>query len=78
MRCDCCQRNLNDYESTLKSATTGEYLNTCGKCLDGLNIETIGRQDLNPNEEQYDDDCGEDGELTKEDYEDLFGDADYE
>lgn len=56
MRCLCCNRNLNDYESTLKSVSTGEYLDTCGKCLDGLGIETIGREDLNPFDEPQDDD----------------------
>ena len=46
MRCSCCNRALNDYESTLKSAQTGDYLDTCMKCLDGLEIETLGREDL--------------------------------
>lgn len=55
MRCVCCNRMLNDYESTLKSLSTGEYLDTCGKCLEGLGIETIGRDDLNPNAEPEDD-----------------------
>lgn len=48
MRCVCCNRNLNDYESTLKKAETGEFLDTCLKCLDGLGINTIGRKDLSP------------------------------
>lgn len=47
MRCTCCNKALNDYESTLKSATTGEYLDTCMNCLQDLDIETIGREDLN-------------------------------
>ena len=51
MRCYACQRALNDYESTLKSATTGDYLDTCMKCLDGLEIETLGREDLSAYEE---------------------------
>lgn len=51
MRCQCCDRALNDYESTLKSAATGEYLDTCIKCLDGLDIETVGRDDLSMYEE---------------------------
>lgn len=46
MRCQCCNRALNDYESTLKSASTGEYLDTCMSCLDDLGIDTIGREDL--------------------------------
>lgn len=50
MRCDCCDRLLNDFESTRKSKLTGEYLNTCNKCLKGLKIETDDRPDLNPHE----------------------------
>lgn len=46
MICDCCPKILSDYEATLKSANTGEYLNTCVKCLKGLSIPTIGRDDL--------------------------------
>lgn len=50
MRCICCNRNLNDYESTIKSASTGEYLDTCLKCLDGLGIQYVGRADLQAQE----------------------------
>lgn len=50
MRCICCNRNLNNYESTLKHAETKEYLDTCLKCLEGLGIDTIGRSDLEPME----------------------------
>lgn len=39
MRCCCCNRNLNDWESTLKSTNTGEFLDMCRRCLDGLDIE---------------------------------------
>jgi hypothetical protein len=46
MRCICCDRNLSDYESTLRHAETLEFLDTCNKCLAGLNIPTIGRSDL--------------------------------
>lgn len=48
MRCDCCNKRLNDYEASLKSAEFGVYMNTCKKCLDGLNIETVGRDELSP------------------------------
>jgi hypothetical protein len=50
MRCIACNKNLNDYESTAKSATTGEYLDTCRKCLSGLDIKLMKNQ-FNPNEE---------------------------
>lgn len=46
MRCTCCNRNLSDYESTLRHAITREFLDTCNKCLDGLDIPTMGRPDL--------------------------------
>jgi len=48
MRCYCCNRPLNDFESTLKGTNTGEYLDTCQQCLEGLDIDTLGRPDLNP------------------------------
>lgn len=55
MRCYCCGKALNDYESTLKSVSTNEYLDTCVKCLEGLGIETIGRSDLSMYDEAPDD-----------------------
>jgi hypothetical protein len=33
MRCGCCNKRLSDYESTLKHAETGQYLDTCMDCL---------------------------------------------
>jgi len=57
MRCYSCQRALNDYESTLKSATTGEYLDMCNKCLKDLNIKTVGRSDLSAYEDANTEDC---------------------
>jgi hypothetical protein len=56
MRCYCCNRILNDFEATRKSSQTGEYLDTCNTCLDGLGIETDERPDLNPFDEVPDDD----------------------
>lgn len=41
MRCCCCNNNLNDYESTLRGAKTGDFLDMCRKCLKDLNIETL-------------------------------------
>ena len=54
IRCYCCDRSLSDFESTLKSASSGTYLDTCLKCQDGLGIETIGREDLSAFEEPED------------------------
>lgn len=58
MRCSCCNRPLNDFESTLRHTDTGEFLDTCMECMDGLDIPHIGRDDLNmfdyaPDEAEY-------------------------
>lgn len=36
MRCSCCNKRLTDYESTLKHAVTGAYLDTCLDCLSDI------------------------------------------
>lgn len=41
MRCYCCNRNLSDYESTLRSAISGQFLDTCKKCLQDLDIPLL-------------------------------------
>lgn len=41
MRCVCCNTNLNDYESTLRGALTGDFLNICRKCLRDLDIKVL-------------------------------------
>ena len=48
MRCYCCDRELNEFESTRKSAVSGDYLDMCNKCFKGLGIPSIERTDLNP------------------------------
>ena len=55
MRCYACQRNLNDYESTLRSAVSGEFLDMCKKCLTDLDIITVQNKS-NPDEYSPDDD----------------------
>lgn len=72
MRCDCCNKLLNDFEATRRSAVSGDYLNTCNKCLKGLGIPTIDRADLNPTEfvEDYWDDLASDDGYTYEEPED--------
>jgi hypothetical protein len=54
MRCCCCNTNLNDYESTLRSVATGDYLDMCKRCLQDLNIETLANAN-EPNEPSPDD-----------------------
>lgn len=46
MRCECCNRLLSDYESTLRHAVSRDFLDTCLNCLDGLDIPYTGRPDL--------------------------------
>lgn len=58
MRCYCCDKLLNDFESTRKSVTTGDYLDMCNKCYatikDEVNAEE--RYDLyDGDEEQLED-----------------------
>jgi len=57
MRCVACNKALNDYESTRKSATTGEYLDLCNSCFHAIDqdIEAIARPDL-IDEESFEDD----------------------
>ena len=33
MKCECCDLTLSDAELTIKSATTGLFLNACVSCL---------------------------------------------
>lgn len=55
-RCVCCDRKLNDYESTRRHAITNEFLDTCNRCMKDIpNIPTKDRQDL-LKEADYDDD----------------------
>jgi hypothetical protein len=58
MRCDCCNRALSDYECSLKSVATDAYMNTCVKCLMGLQISVKGngmlKKKLDEQEAAYD------------------------
>ena len=57
MRCLACNKNLNDFESTRKSATTGEYVDLCNHCFHNVeqDIESVVREDLR-DEESFEDD----------------------
>ena len=48
MRCLACNKNLSDFESTRKSAETGEVLDICHDCFFYTedDIATIDRDDL--------------------------------
>lgn len=65
MRCTCCDKNLNDFESTRKHAETGEYLDICNQCIAFIDIPTTTRSDLEPTEQidmdddEFDENFGE-------------------
>lgn len=66
MRCQCCDKNLNDFESTRKHATTGEYLDMCNKCYSTVSDDllSVERYDLyDGNEDDY-----EEGEYDEDNY----------
>jgi len=56
MRCLACNKALNDFESTRKSALTGEYVDLCNQCFHNVeqDIESLEREDLR-NEEDVED-----------------------
>jgi hypothetical protein len=66
MRCQCCDKNLNDYESTRKSVSTGEYLDMCNKCYSTISDDLLSevRYDLYDGNEED----NEDGEYDEESY----------
>jgi len=66
MRCQCCDKNLNDYESTRKSVSTGEYLDMCNKCYSTISDDLLSevRYDL------YD--GNEDDEYEEGDYDEEY------
>lgn len=41
MRCQCCNKNLSDYESTLRHPNTNEFLDVCVVCLKDIPIDPI-------------------------------------
>jgi hypothetical protein len=59
MRCQCCNRNLSDYESTLRHPTEGHYLDICTKCLVDIPIEPVEANNRF-NDIGYDDDNSDD------------------
>jgi len=41
MRCQACDKNLNDWESTKKNPMTGEFEDLCTKCLNVVQQSAI-------------------------------------
>ena len=54
MRCQCCDRNLSDYESTLRHPETKEFLDICNKCL--VDIPIVPIEGVVSDNTQYEDD----------------------
>lgn len=50
MKCVCCNKNLNDFESTRRHAITREFLDMCNNCHASVTrsakLPTIDRKDL--------------------------------
>ncbi len=46
MKCCCCDKLLNNFESTRKSRATGEYLDMCNKCYSTIDdtVKTINKE----------------------------------
>ena len=44
MRCQSCDKNLNDWESTKKNNVTKEYEDLCSKCLNAVTQDVRQRQ----------------------------------
>jgi hypothetical protein len=55
MRCCCCNRNLSDYESTLRHPDTLAFLDICKKCLPDTGIKAVEGATKEENTD-YDDD----------------------
>jgi hypothetical protein len=57
VRCLACNKALNDFEATRKSATSGEFVDLCNHCFHNVeqDLETVVREDLR-DEESYDED----------------------
>lgn len=48
MRCYCCNSLLSDFESTRRSATTGDFLDMCNDCYYTIkdDVDVYERSDL--------------------------------
>ena len=44
MRCRSCNKILNDYESTRKSAVTGEYIDLCNHCYSTIKDQVYSKE----------------------------------
>lgn len=55
MRCQCCNKNLSDFESRLRHPVTNDFLDICRKCLPDTGINPVEPTDME-DDVGYDDD----------------------
>ena len=67
MRCQCCDRNLSDYESTLRHPMTLEFLDICTKCLDYIPIAPVEPTNIS-NDTGYEDDPEDINEIIEDQF----------
>lgn len=69
MRCDCCGVILTPQESVRKFRDSGEYTNTCNKCLRDIPVPTVEGKSFDEDEDGYDrydrDDTFDDDDLDE-------------
>jgi hypothetical protein len=46
MRCICCNVILTPFESTVRSATDNNFMDTCERCLKFTDVQVLTREDL--------------------------------
>ena len=70
MRCLACNKALNDFEATRKSATTGDYVDLCNHCFHDVeqDIQAVVHEEFRDIED-------EDAEIELDD---LQGDINFE
>ena len=56
MRCYCCDCELSDYEATIKSEVTGQYLDCCNTCLKESGVFYVSKQEMDSFEGEKSDD----------------------
>ena len=55
MRCQACDRNLSDFESTRKDSKTGEFIDLCNQCEGIINedLSIDDREDLRHGNDEF-------------------------
>ena len=55
MRCQACDRNLSDFESTRKDSKTGEFIDLCNQCAGIINedLSIDDREDLRHGNDEF-------------------------